>query len=172
MFIELFFLSGHTRGVALMNKRMPLLYRAYFPAGEKAKPINCAVWGNTDGIELLMFFKCNQRLHGREDLRKNRCKTKPKSHYDAGHIKKEKAKQTTATLKSLFWMMSCVKMLDFRSFFSSRSNYRYLKDGIIIGAYIIISLQPFSSSSSRHSTRFPVLVLVLVLEISWSSWRV
>lgn len=90
MFIELLFLSGHTRGVALMNKRMPLLYRAYFPAGEKAKPINCAVWGNTDGIELLMFLKCNQRLHGRGDLRKSRCKTKPKSHYDAGHVKNRK----------------------------------------------------------------------------------
>ena len=56
MFIEPLFLSRHTGGVALMNKRMPLLSGAYFPAGEKTKPINCAVWGNTDGIEIIDVF--------------------------------------------------------------------------------------------------------------------
>lgn len=53
MFVETFFLGGHTGVVALMNKRMPLLHGAYFPAGEKAKPINCAVWGNTDWTEII-----------------------------------------------------------------------------------------------------------------------
>lgn len=53
MFIEPLDLCGHTGGIALMNKRMLLLHGAYFPAGVKAKSINCAVWGDTDGIEII-----------------------------------------------------------------------------------------------------------------------